>query len=67
MLAATAGHRDGAARAPSPPRNSGLAHWFGATWIVVLIVVFWTPSVHAEEGYDLWLRYHPLAPESAVL
>jgi alpha-glucuronidase len=65
MLAATAGHRDGAARGTSPRRSFGLAPWFRAPWIVVLIVVLWTPSVHAEDGYDLWLRYHPLAPESA--
>lgn len=38
-----------------------------ATLILILATLFCTALVHAEDGYDLWLRYRALAPEQAKL
>lgn len=34
---------------------------------LLLATVLCPRPAHAEDGYDLWLRYHPLAPEQAKL
>jgi alpha-glucuronidase len=34
--------------------------------VMLLATVFGVASVHAEDGYDLWLRYRPLPVESAT-
>jgi len=65
MLAVTAGLCDGALLTPSWRRDSGPASWLRAAFVAVLLAVFWIQPARAEDGYDLWLRYAPLKPESA--
>ncbi len=33
-----------------------------ARWLLVGLLMLGAAPVHAEDGYDLWLRYRPLAP-----
>lgn len=37
------------------------------TFTLLLTALLWTASTRAEDGYDLWLRYRPLAPAQAQL
>ncbi|HEY5803780.1 MAG TPA: alpha-glucuronidase family glycosyl hydrolase [Lysobacter sp.] len=37
----------------------------GAVVVAVLASLSVAPSAHAEDGYDLWLRYRPIAADSA--
>lgn len=45
--------------------NTFLRSW--ATLVLTLIAVLCAAPAQAEDGYDLWLRYHLLAPEQATL
>jgi alpha-glucuronidase len=38
-----------------------------ATLAWMLAMVFCIAPSRAEDGYELWLRYHPLAPAQAAL
>ena len=48
----------------STPRMILLLRTFAAAMLIVAVTLFTSP-VRAEDGYDLWLRYHPLATEQA--
>jgi len=37
------------------------------TFVVILAMVFCAAPSRAEDGYELWLRYHPLEPTQATL
>jgi len=65
MLALTIDHRDGASRARLPRRELRRVLLFRSAVVAVLLLAFWSQSARAEDGYDLWLRYRPLPPESA--
>jgi len=56
--------------APRYTRKAALAHprqgsiAFARTAALALIALLATGLAHAEDGYDLWLRYHPIADEA---
>jgi alpha-glucuronidase len=35
--------------------------------VLMLAMAFCIAAARAEDGYELWLRYHPLAPAQAAL
>ena len=45
--------------------NACLRAW--ATFALLLAALLCIAPTHAEDGYDLWLRYRPLAPSQAKL
>ena len=45
--------------------NACLRAW--ATFALLLAALLCIAPAHAEDGYDLWLRYRPLAPSQAKL
>ena len=44
-------------------RRLGLA---GMAMVALLATLSVVPAAHAEDGYDLWLRYRPLPADSAT-
>ncbi len=47
----------------------GMQHWMHrlAFGFMLIASLFGVASVQAEDGYDLWTRYRPLAPKRAAV
>jgi alpha-glucuronidase len=65
MLAVTEVHGDGNRRTATPWRVSAISALVRLLSVIVLLGSLWARPALAEDGYDLWLRYHPLATSSA--
>ncbi len=65
MLAVTEAGSDKALRERSP-RHLSLARAFAVVALTLATFLCIAPA-RAEDGYELWLRYHPLAAEQATL
>ena len=65
MLAVTGAHRDNATRDISAPAMGFWRHVAAA--MAIMLVILSAGAVHAEDGYDLWLRYRPLPAQQAAI
>jgi alpha-glucuronidase len=65
MLAVTVAHVAQAARLRSCRKRSLLRAF--ATAVLIVAVLLHTQAAHAEDGYDLWLRYAPAPAQQASI